>query len=99
MLRMLLGAAVLVALSTGVARAQITDSLPGSAGYDNRFYFPGVPLVRERDPEDAGREHEIEQRYQQTLRTRIPDKKVPNDPWRNIRTLPATPAVDRHKPQ
>jgi len=55
--------------------------------------------VRARSPEDAGRDTEIEMKYNATLRSKIPDKKPSNDPWKNIRSAPTAVATDRHRPQ
>jgi hypothetical protein len=47
-------------------------------------------------PEDAGREHEI-QRYRETLKTKIPDRKPSNDPWRSIRPSSTTLPGKQHE--
>jgi hypothetical protein len=97
MMRTLVAAAVAFFLSAGAGHAQVTGSLPGSGNFDNRFNWDQLyGSARSRTPEDAGREHEIERRYQDTLRTKIPDKKPSNDPWRNMRA-PTASAGDRHK--
>jgi hypothetical protein len=100
MLRKLIGAAAIVVMSAGAARAQHTGPLPNSGFYgDDRFGISmWPPLTRAQTPEDVGREHDIEQQYQETLRTKIPDRKPSsNDPWRKIRPAPA--ASDRHRLQ
>ena len=95
-------AAVLIVLSVGFARAQITDITSGRPdGADYYYYnwgaFP-TGYERSRSPEDAGRDTEIEAKYRDTLKTKIPDRKPSNDPWKTIRPTP-TAAADRHRPQ
>ena len=95
MSRKLIGAAAIVVLSAGIAHAQYTGPLPNSGYDDDQFRFNmWPPLSRAQTQEDVGREHDIEQRYQETLK-KIPNRKPSNDPWRKIRPAPA--AVDRHK--
>jgi hypothetical protein len=95
----LTAAAALLTLCSGLARAQITDSLPGYGPDYN--YGPTFGLLsdyeRTRSPEDLVRDREIEQKYRETLRTKIPDKRPSNDPWKKIRPAPAAAAVDRHR--
>ena len=99
MLRMPIAATVLIVLSAGLARAQVTGPIPNTPQDDSYSWNMWAITTRTQTPEDAGREHEIERKYQETLRTKIPDKKPSNDPWKNIRTAPTAAAVDRHKPQ
>ena len=54
------------------------------------------PITRAENPEDAGRERDIDLRYRETLKTKIPNRKPSNDPWRTIRTAPAVP-YDKHR--
>jgi hypothetical protein len=101
MLRHLILAAVITVMSTGFARAQVTDitsGRPEGADYYRWGAFP-TSYERSRSPEDAGRDTEIEMKYNATLKSKIPDKKPSNDPWKNIRSAPAAHAVDRHRPQ
>jgi hypothetical protein len=102
MLPKLTAAAVLVVLSAGAARAQVTDSLPGY-GPDYRDYpvWTVVPdYDQTRSPEQLQRDREIERRYNETLKTKIPDKKASNDPWRTVRQAPKeAPPPDRHRPE
>jgi hypothetical protein len=101
MLRRPIGAAVLITLSAGFARAQVSDittGRPEGADYYTWRTFPSG-YVRARSPEDAGRDTEIEMKYNATLRSKIPDKKPSNDPWKNIRSAPTAVATDRHRPQ
>src|SRR5262245_20149484 len=91
MLRLLIGTAVLMLLSATAAPAQITGAIPNTGqpeGWSNWNMWSGVG--RAPIPEEAGREHEVE-RYRETLKTKIPDRKPSNDPWRNIR--PASTAL------
>jgi hypothetical protein len=85
MLRLLIGATVLVLLSATAAPAQITGPVPNTGHYEDLSYWNlWSGIGRSQVPEDAGREHEIE-RYRETLKTKIPDRKPSKDPWRNIR--------------
>ena len=100
MLRHLILAAAMAVLPASLAGAQITDITSGRPDGADSYYlnwgaFPNYP--RSRSPEDAGRDTEIEAKYRDTLKTRIPDKKPSNDPWKTIRQAPV--AVDRHRPQ
>ena len=85
MLRTLTAALAFLALSAGLARAQLSDTLPM------------VPQNR-RVPEDAGREREAERKYQAAMKNTNTERKAAYDPWRTMRATP-TPAVDRHKPE
>jgi hypothetical protein len=99
MLRRLFFAAAIAVLPASVARAQITDittGRPDGADYYRWGTFP-TGYERSRSVEDAGRDTEIEAKYRDTLRTRIPDRKPSNDPWKSIR--PTAVTVDRHRPQ
>ena len=102
MLRRLISAAVLIVLSTSLARAQITDITSGRPDGTDYYYrwgaFP-TGYERSRSPEDAVRDTEIEMKYRDTLKTRIPDRKPSNDPWKTIRPAPTAVAVDRHRLQ
>jgi hypothetical protein len=101
MLRHLVLAAAIAVLPGSLARAQITDitsGRPDGADYYTWGAFPSG-YVRSRSPEDAGRDTEIETKYNATLRTKIPDRKPSNDPWKNIRAAPTAVATDRHRPQ
>jgi hypothetical protein len=98
MLRTLIGAAAAMLLSAA-AQAQITGPIPNTQQDSGGMDWTKFPILtgRARTPEEAGREVEIEQKYQETLRTKIPDKKPARDPWKNLRQTPA--AVDRHRAQ
>ena len=101
MFRHLVLAAVVTVLPASFAQAQITDitsGRPDGADYFTWGAFP-VDYARSRSPEDAGRDTEIEAKYNATLRTKIPDKKPSNDPWKNIRPASTASAADRHRPQ
>ncbi|MCX7314520.1 MAG: hypothetical protein WCG92_19025 [Hyphomicrobiales bacterium] len=96
MLRKLTVAATLAVLSAEPAKAQVTGHIPNT-GYDTGYGWNAIPLGYgySPSPEDSVRAYEIEQRYRETLRTKIPDRKPSNDPWKAIR--PASSAsVDRH---
>lgn len=99
MVRKLIAATAVIVLSAGAAPAQVTGPIPNTPQDNSTTWNMWAITGSSRTPEDAGREHEIERKYQETLKTKIPDKKVPNDPWRNIRQAPAATVVDRHKPQ
>lgn len=97
MLRISLGALVMAVLLIGPAQAQVTGPIPNTQ-QDDSVRWTVLSISRAKNPEDAGREHDIEQKYQETLRTKIPDKKpASKDPWRNIRQAPTAAAPDRHK--
>ena len=97
MLRALIGALAAAVLLAGPAQAQITGPVPNTQ-QDDSVRWTVLSIGRAKNPEDAGREHEIERQYQETLRTKIPDKKpASKDPWRNIRQAPTAAAPDRHK--
>ena len=104
--RTLATAAALVILSAGLAQAQMTDPLPGYGG-PNDYNYPiwGISPDYEqvRSPAQLQRDAEIERRYNETLRTKIPDKKASsNDPWRTVRRAPSPPVVnkpDRYRPE
>ena len=99
MLRKSIGAAALAALFASAAQAQLTGPI-ANTGQDDRYYWNAWPIVgRERTPEDAGREIQIERQYRETLKTKIPDKKPSNDPWRSVRQAPAAMPADRHRVQ
>ena len=103
MLRHLILAAAMAVLPASLARAQITDITSGRPDGANSYYynwgaFP-MSYPRSRSPEDAGRDTEIEAKYNETLRSKIPDRKPSNDPWKTIRPAPTASAADRHRPQ
>lgn len=99
MSRMLVITATAVVLTTSLARAQITDSLPGYGPDNSGPTFSMLPdYERTRSLADIQRDAEIEQKYKETMRNRIPDKKASNDPWRKIRPAPAAAAADRYRP-
>jgi hypothetical protein len=79
------------------ARAQIRDITKVAPDDGTYSWNMWPPIGRAENPEDAGRE--VDQRYRETLRTKIPDRKVSSDPWRSIRRAPAARSapVDRHK--
>jgi hypothetical protein len=98
MLRHSFAVAVLLVVSAGAARAQVTGAIPGTGGFDDQqFYWNTLPsTVRRETAEDR----EIERRYNETLRTRIPDRKpASSDPWRTVRSAPKVPVYDRHRPE
>jgi hypothetical protein len=81
MLQKLLTTAAVIALTTGVAHAQVTGNVAGTGpvpedGF-NVNMMPSIPQSRDNA--------EAERRYQETLKNKIPDKKVSNDPWRTVR--------------
>jgi hypothetical protein len=99
MLRHLICATLLTTLSASLARAQFTGPIPNT-GYDTDYSWSAFPMYeRSPTPEEVGRNYEIEMRYRETLRTKIPDRKPSNDPWKNVRPAAAASAFDRHRPQ
>jgi hypothetical protein len=91
-------AALMVLFCADLASAQITGPIPNTAQDDRTYWsmWPGVGSSR--TPEDAGRDAEIEVKYRETLRTKIPDRKPSSDPWRTVRQAPAA-QPDRHRVQ
>jgi len=98
MVRISIAAAALIALTGGLASAQITPIDKGvPAGGDIPSINEWSPYYRTRTPEQVGRDVEIEQNYRAAV-SKIPDRKPSNDPWKSIRPSAAT-TVDRHRPQ
>ena len=94
MSRALLAALALLVLSADLARAQFSGPYAYQDGGASGFNI--VPEYEgRRSYADIQRDLEIERRYKETLRTRIPDKKPSNDPWRGVRAAPAS--ADRHR--
>ena len=94
--RSLIAALAIVALSAGAAHAQIKD-ITNAAPDDGTYRWNmWPPVTRAENPEDAGRERDIDPRYRETLKTKIPNRKPANDPWRSIRAAPAVP-YDKHR--
>lgn len=104
MLHKSIAAAVVVAsvgafvlLPAAASRAQVTGPIPNTGHDAGGINWYAIPLIDRHAPQDISREREIERRYRETLRTKIPDRKPSNDPWRNIRPSPRGPAADRHR--
>jgi hypothetical protein len=87
---------VLALLPAEFAAVQYTGAVPGTGGFDDQqFYWNMLPSgKRERSQADI----DLERRYQETLKTRIPDRKPSKDPWAGIRSTTSR-AEDRHRPQ
>ena len=72
MLRMLSAAAVLAILAAGLAHAQVTGSVPNTGGFDDQqFYWNVLPSFDRRETPE---QREIERRYNETLKTIIPEE-------------------------
>ena len=101
MLRHFILAAAIAVLPASLARAQITDITSGRPDGADLYRWGAFPTSyeRSRSPEDAGRDTEIEAKYNATLKTKIPDRKPSNDPWKTIRPAPTASATDRHRPE
>lgn len=99
MLRSPLLAIALLVAPASFARAQITDI---TSGRPDGYYYGGFGLTnayeRPITAEDI-RRNEIEQKYREVVRTKIPDKKPSNDPWKSVRPTAAAITVDRHRPE
>jgi len=81
MLSRLFGAAVVLALLTGSASAQL----------------PFLPYAETSRPsENALQQAEGERQHRATLKN-IPDKKASNDPWRTVRSPAKVQPPDRHR--
>jgi hypothetical protein len=81
MLWRLVGAAVVLALISGGARAQL----------------PFLPYAQTNRPsENALQQAEGERQHRVALKN-IPDKKTSNDPWRTVRSPAKAQPPDRHR--
>jgi hypothetical protein len=94
--------AALVVLSAGLASAQGTDSLPGYGLQDGPIFNYGLfpDYEQTRSAAQVERDLEIERKYRETVKAKIPDRNSKSDPWKNLRSAPAAAAVpyDRHRP-
>ncbi len=96
--RKLVLTAVLIALSCGFARAQVTDITTGlPSGSGNYLSWPAYETSQSW--EERRRNQEIERQYRETVRTKIPDRKGSNDPWKTVRGAPTAVPVNRHGPE
>ena len=91
MLRKLLPAAAIVALTSGLAAAQPASSSSSSSGI-------GIPLHDDRPPtaEEIEKKKAADRAYSDAIQ-KIPDKKPSGDPWGNIR--PGSPNTAKNKQQ
>jgi hypothetical protein len=89
-----IAALIIVALSAGLARAQITPIASGLPDNANDFRLGLTPGYERPLTAQDMREQEIERKYKETLK-KIPNKKPSNDPWAGVR---AAPVADRHRP-
>jgi hypothetical protein len=86
MIRPLIGAAVITALLTGAASAQLPLPVVGSL------------LNGERpDPGENALQQAESERLQRATLKNIPDRKASKDPWHNIRPASQDPPPDRHR--
>jgi hypothetical protein len=90
MLRKLIQAAVLVALWTGPAAAQVN---PGSQGGNL-----SIPLNQKRPPtaEEIEKQKARDRDYDAAMK-KIPDKKSSGDPWGDIRPNKSTTAKNKQQ--
>ena len=91
-------AIVMFMMCPGHAPAQVTGPIPNTA-QDDRYYWSMWAVGGGRTPEQAGRDAEIEAKYRETLKSKIPDKRPSTDPWRTVRQAPAAAPGDRHRVQ
>ena len=98
MLRIPLSAIALLIVSATFARAQITDITSGRPDITYFSYGLSPDYERPITAEDI-RRNEIEQKYREVVRTKIPDRKPSNDPWKGVRPSAAAITVDRHRPE
>ena len=91
-------AIALVVAPASFARAQVTDITSGRP--DTSYFYYGLSPSYERPitAEDI-RRNEIEQQYREVVRTRIPDKKPSNDPWKGVRPTATAITIGRHRPE
>jgi hypothetical protein len=79
-------AGAIVALSTGMASAQLP--------------VPGITLSpdggRTLTPEEKEKQNAIDEKYRASLK-QIPEKRTPSDPWSNMRSTPAGTAKQRQQ--
>ena len=80
----ILHAAVMLALLTGPAFAQMPD-------------INLIPELPSKTPEQIERDQQLEKAYKDSLR-KIPDAKASNDPWGAVRSTEA-PAAPHAKPK
>src|SRR6476661_7589939 len=97
MLRKLIQAGAIVALSTTAAYSQ-----PGANNGNTASGSTGLSMAPNSygpyvSPEERQREQELESKYRDTV-NKIPDKKGSNDPWGSVRAAPAkTSSTAKHK--
>jgi hypothetical protein len=95
MLRKLVQAGIIVALSSAAAYSQPGGT--GNTASDPMSLNMAPGGGRHLSPEERQREQEIESKYRDTV-NQIPDKKGSNDPWGSVRTAPAkTSSTAKHK--
>jgi hypothetical protein len=92
MLRHLINAVAIVILFSATARAQVVAGDSPNAW--NSAWAYGVSQTH--DPGAAWRRQEEERKYQTVVKN-IPNKKLSNDPWKNVRQAPTE--ADRHRVQ
>jgi len=100
MLRQLIGAAAIIVLFAGTARAQVHGDSPNTGLGAAVLNSPGSlgGIMRSHGPENSWPDYEAERQYRDALK-RIPDRKPSNDPWKTIRQAPAASSGDRHRVQ
>lgn len=99
MLRHLLIAPALILLAAHPTRAQVGDITSGRSEASYNYFSLTPSYERPMTAEDM-RRNEIEQKYREVVRARIPDKKPSNDPWKSVRQAPtATATFNRHRPE
>ena len=97
MLRHLTFAAAILALSAGLARAQVTGPIPNTGLDVGRDFNWGGWSTDETSRAPTARDIEIERRYRETVRARIAECKASKDPWRNLRQAAPVTVPDRHR--
>jgi hypothetical protein len=62
-----------------------------------RAQLPFLPYVENARPRENALQQAEGERQHRTALKNIPDKKSSDDPWRNMRSTPAEPVLDRHR--
>ncbi len=97
MLRPSIIAAALAVFPAHLANAQVGDITSGRSEASYNYFSLTPSYERPMTAEDM-RRNEIEQKYREVVRTKIPDKKASNDPWKTVRQAPVAPArFERHR--
>ena len=99
MLRHLLITPALLVLAALPSHAQVGDITSGRSDASYNYFSLTPSYERPMTAEDM-RRNEIEQKYREVVRAKIPDRKPSSDPWKTVRQAPAAKATfERHRPE